>query len=410
MNKLIPGIIPGLARLLLAGWAMAAQAALGEDLCSPLLQHGIYDSFRELSDQASSQTIDREVCEAYNKLQSDKINGAAQATYGLFSGSASVGRDQLEVLGQNRCDRNFSTAAAKALSEKAGRFVSQAAVEAWRDCTTRLIASQTNGGLVVDTKFLGEDLGGTGVTIGLRYAQLPGGTPTSLRIADISVDGKMACSGPLWEKVQGGTKPVEGVKLTDSVQAFQCTRTIARTPFEYAGRLVLAEPVAITVYTGADTVLRKLALVPAYPPLIPYGVGDVVTSMLSPEDFAKAHGPGWVLAEGQSAQGTAWARLTRKLNVPDLRGVFLRGKNHKRSDKTGNPSGDLPLGAYQSDAFQKHRHNLDPRTLNYDGSGSHSLDVREGTTLGRTSETEFAGDQSETRPRSVTINFFIKVD
>lgn len=56
-------------------------------------------------------------------------------------------------------------------------------------------------------------------------------------------------------------------------------------------------------------------------------VGDVKTSCLTETQFQTLHGAAWVLADGRSVVGTAYAALTELTSVPDLRGKFVRGSN-----------------------------------------------------------------------------------
>lgn len=139
-------------------------------------------------------------------------------------------------------------------------------------------------------------------------------------------------------------------------------------------------------------------------------VGDVVASMLSVEQFQSLRGPGWVLADGSAHPASRYAQITGREEVPDLRGVFLRGKDHGRfdADGVGNPGGDLALGERQDDEVRRHHHSVHPLAGVDDGedtgpevSGTDTT-VRAGLTSG------YGGD--ETRPVNVTVNYFIKID
>lgn len=387
------------------------QVAAAQDLCGPLLQHGIYDSFRERTDQANSQLIDREVCDAYSSLKNSSNSASGSASYAGFGAKFGMSNQQLDVIGKNRCEKDYSATASKELIEKAGRYISEPAVEAWKDCTQRVIAAQKNGGLVVDTTYLGEELGGSGLTIGLRNAPAIGSTSGTQTVLITRIEtfprNSLICSGPLVESLNASPA---GVQLGYSIQAFQCTRDLNKEPVQYAGRRVLAVPSSVTIYTAADTVVRKLSLVPAYPPLIPYGVGDIVSSSLTLEQFTITHGTGWRLANGGAVPGTAYSRVTGLTTVPDLRGVFLRGRNYDRRLDMGDPAGDKPVGTYEADELKKHAHKIEPRPMARGAPLNPEYDLATTANLmGRIPETEpFGGN--ETRPRSVVVNFFIKVD
>ena len=96
-------------------------------------------------------------------------------------------------------------------------------------------------------------------------------------------------------------------------------------------------------------------------------VDTIVTSLLDPVQFAKEAGDPptfdlsqskWTLADGKIVSGTTYAALSANSPIPDLRGLFLRGKNNKRGDGHENPEGELALGQFQDDKFQEHMHDF----------------------------------------------------
>ena len=87
-------------------------------------------------------------------------------------------------------------------------------------------------------------------------------------------------------------------------------------------------------------------------------VGTVVMTLLTEFEFQTEMGGGteWRLADGSSAAGTRYNTITGQANLPDMRGVFPRGKNHLRSTSTGDSAGDRSLVSYQADALLQHQH------------------------------------------------------
>ncbi|KAB7728619.1 hypothetical protein F5984_17410 [Rudanella paleaurantiibacter] len=103
-----------------------------------------------------------------------------------------------------------------------------------------------------------------------------------------------------------------------------------------------------------------------------YKVGDVVHSILAPADFYRMHGgmdpygePKWRLMTGQLLSANTDLRklfssqLINGTNLPDARGVFLRGMNEDRSTGSGDAAGNRGIGTYQSDEFKAHNHRTD---------------------------------------------------
>lgn len=135
-------------------------------------------------------------------------------------------------------------------------------------------------------------------------------------------------------------------------------------------------------------------------------IGSIQASLLTETQFQSQFGAGWVLAKGQNVSGSNYANITGSLTVPDLRGVFLRGKNNGRSDGNENPDGESSLGTYQGDQLSSHNHtytrssSVDPGWGQYAaGGGANSNQVAVTSTGG-----------NETRSKNVTVNYFIRIN
>jgi len=153
-------------------------------------------------------------------------------------------------------------------------------------------------------------------------------------------------------------------------------------------------------------------------------VGDVIASMLDGTAFQAERDTTWVLASGQAVPGSDYASLVGP-NVPDLRGVFLRGKSYTRG-ASGNPDGDLAVGTYTADAIRNITGGVNHRNLRIDQFQSENgvLDFKTsenggGGTGG--SAASSAGNinidvsrqvptAADNRPKNVTVNYFIKIN
>lgn len=138
-------------------------------------------------------------------------------------------------------------------------------------------------------------------------------------------------------------------------------------------------------------------------------VGTIIESMLTEAQIQAQSGAGIILADGRDVTGSRYHAITGNTTVPDLRGVFLRGKANGSSRDV-----ERALGNYQEDAFQNHRH------IGYNQMLATVRDLvspTQGNSLDNTS-TRFSGMvdgvtariSSETRPKNVTVNFFIKIN
>jgi hypothetical protein len=139
-------------------------------------------------------------------------------------------------------------------------------------------------------------------------------------------------------------------------------------------------------------------------------VGSVVASMLTEAQFQDEASDGWVIADGRNVSASAYALLTGFTTAPDLRGVFIRGKNDARSSATGNSGGDKALGTYEADQFAAHTHPYLYRVPNAGSGGSDGGGDTDRALSDINSDTSSAGTGTETRPRSVTINYFIRIN
>jgi microcystin-dependent protein len=141
--------------------------------------------------------------------------------------------------------------------------------------------------------------------------------------------------------------------------------------------------------------------------------------------------PGWLLCDGSLVSRTTYANLfavigtsigsgdgSTTFNLPDMRGVFLRGMNGSRSDSFADPDDNATLrvnafsggntgnalGSYQLDQFASHTHGYqyEPNVNGFSGEGTSAPRSPYGT-----AQTSAAGG-NETRPKNVYVNYIIK--
>jgi len=199
-----------------------------------------------------------------------------------------------------------------------------------------------------------------------------------------------------------------------------------------ANRWLGAQPSTI-----ADTLIKKS---------VTYQVGDIKQSILTEPQFKTmlgAEADDWCLADGRDVTGSTYATLTGQNTIPDLRGAFLRmaGSNNVKPGwnggtlggfneyKTARPAGSPFIGNTSSDG--NHTHSLRrylpnswsdgwEKLMNYVAGGFRTING------GNTTYNESAspcgesgnhahtvaitgGGDSETAPRSYSVNWFIKI-
>jgi hypothetical protein len=146
-------------------------------------------------------------------------------------------------------------------------------------------------------------------------------------------------------------------------------------------------------------------------------IGMVVSSMLTEAQFQNLNGTGWVLMDGRSVAGSAYASVTGNASIPDARGMVLRGKNNSRADGNQNPAGDRALGEFEGDQMQGHHHSY--FGANNTGTGSNSFTIQNnifGPFTGAVSSPTNDGTNgpprtgNETRMKNITLNHFIRIN
>jgi hypothetical protein len=149
-------------------------------------------------------------------------------------------------------------------------------------------------------------------------------------------------------------------------------------------------------------------------------VGSIVASMLTESQFAQEVGDPpnfnlgtskWTLADGKPVPGTRYAALRQNEPVPDLRGIFLRGKNHGRNDGKGN-SQEANLGDFQDDQFEDHVHEINRGGTEGSHDGEYALPAYHNTGVPREPTNYIVSGKhgNETRPRNVTVNYYIRIN
>lgn len=96
-------------------------------------------------------------------------------------------------------------------------------------------------------------------------------------------------------------------------------------------------------------------------------VGEIAVSPLTESEFQGQKGSDWVLADGRNIQGSELSKIRGSETCPDLRGVFLKGKDNGRS-----LSDERSLGSYTSD---KTKTPNNPFTTNSNGLHNHSASL-----------------------------------
>lgn len=157
-------------------------------------------------------------------------------------------------------------------------------------------------------------------------------------------------------------------------------------------------------------------------------IGTIQQSLLSETQFTNLQGNCWKLMNGQDVSGSDYAKLIKgdelglNIKLPDARGLFLRAAGTNTTHQKANNSfySGLPVGSFEEDAFQKHKHSFQNGVgwgAGDRGAGFGRADNNSPKNLwGGTVGSPLADGQGsprtsdETRPASISVNYFVKVD
>jgi len=154
-----------------------------------------------------------------------------------------------------------------------------------------------------------------------------------------------------------------------------------------------------------------------------HALGDVRASFLTEAQFTAEVDGTWTLCDGKLVTGSDYEALTGNSSVPDLRGMFLRGKNNGRADGDENPAGDKDLGIFETDnvglVFNKRFDGIGVSIPTQNqvivaDTGVQLPNENIGTGDGAFQENGFNVTKQtsgrDVAPKNVTVNYFIKIN
>lgn len=203
-------------------------------------------------------------------------------------------------------------------------------------------------------------------------------------------------------------------------------------------RIDINKDLSIVINTdnaGPKTVKIPKYVSPEQPKTLEVPVGTIIASIFDYQTFTVLNNQTpifdiikskWAPADGRSVVGSEFGRILT--NVPDLRGVFLRGLNQFYKNGEGaptlsgaqaDPENSRTSGKFQSDTFTKHKHTVGPLNVGHSNIGNGeklnpnwritSDDGPNWQNVNIQQTTNEVGD-AETRPKNVAIYYYIRVN
>jgi len=149
-------------------------------------------------------------------------------------------------------------------------------------------------------------------------------------------------------------------------------------------------------------------------------VGAIISSIIPSKEFLNNEMKKyWVEADGRDVeQDWAYAKLPSKpTKIPDLRGMFLRGRNKfsdfkgERTDKWSDP-GKRNNDGYQDEQIKNHNHRVPFRSqqAGHEGRGRIAAMTSYGVIWYNHASCEMAAGGKETRPKNIAVYYYIRIN
>lgn len=373
-----------------------------QNSCSDLLRDGVFSYVTELTQYNDAASAQIAICSAYQEYKKTNNSVAASGSYAeIFKAGGSYSKEQIEFIGKLYCENDSYEKYANELVSRYQTFVDPNLRAMYETCITA-----NSEGVQIDIN-PSDKKTFESVTISVRELA-PTSSKSRYKVTDIIYDkSKLKLNGELVKAAEKQSRLEQGYSLT-------ATRLdIKNEPFKVGNEQLLANSQQLVIQIENRAITITFPKIYPKPPKVELtkGVGEIVASMLTEEQFLKIYGKDeWMLANGDPAPKNSKYAMFVSPTVPDLRGRFLRGKNYNRNTKSGNSKGDLPLGFSQEDALKKHDHavtiQVDSKS-NWAGGGNIDRIVGTGSTVVRT---DMSAGEEETMPRNVTVNYFIRIN
>lgn len=393
---------------LVAGLAPLRSTA--QDLCADLFRQGYDDENLTLTSQQNFQYLQKTFCsdtaETYAQATSDgfnlgvKILDLVDATLGGKTDESSYTARRTQF-----CSYKLDTATAGAPILGAIKTASAAATAAVKQCfdlhpafSIAITPKDTLDGFAVTVRDNSGDANVTAISADTGALKCDKTLP-----AKVTPPFTFNCTKPqdktLLVSVQSDKGSVSGVEV------YGTDRTIPDMQNAIAALTQAAQ--------SASTPTAATSPAPAASATAPFScLGCIVASVLAEKDFQQANGDAWALCQGQSIAGSKLAEATGAQNAPDLRGVFLRGRNDGRFPSTGKGEvAEHNLGAYTPDTVGPHQHKIMVAgSSTQPGGPTISSAISPHASLEESTLVRPWDGATETQPKNVTVNYYCKIN
>jgi hypothetical protein len=389
-----------------------APITIGQD-CNAILAQGLRNVQVSKSQDAAVATKYYNNCGLDFSKVSDEILVATEAeVFGYWGGHGNVTRTQREEKLHQWCITNKEYAESHHQAYNEGQSIFAPSVTAWDNCNK--LASHSIEILPLITP---DDR-----TVDIKVGYTGPGHDVKLQKIDKNA---FTCS---IASNRGAAITLPYVLSPDLVN-IHCERDAPKPETVGDSHYKVLPRGTISIGTGGDTL--QLFFAEQYNPELPEAAAAqmrsnieslkqalsnnclscIQPSVLPEPKFQAMNGSGWVLCAGQDMKDSKLAKLIGETKVPDLRGVYLRGKKYDRSlPAEFKDVADIELGTYSKDAIGPYQPKI---RVYHPGSGQVGggilWDGGKEFLLTTDSLVPETRDAPETQPKNVTVNYYCKV-
>ena len=385
--------------------------------CGFLIRDGIRNFYKTHTYSRDYSESKDKICEAYSSyIQNNNLTTAKVKYAKVFKGGGSYSKNKIEKIGKWACDESWSVDEFLQNNQAYTSIIDPNWADVISNCINATANSISYKIVQSDDPYLGD------ISISIKGTAGSGQKHPKI-VAVVGDSNDFIFSGDVTNSSSNLDISLEEKAFTLNIKRKDLDNT---KPIIVAGQKVLGKSKTLTIGISNGQSIQIVY------PTIPYektvqltkGVGEIVTSLLDQDEFYNLYNKNsemWSLADGSTApHGTSFRQYLDRTNplangkIPDLRGVFLRGYNHNRNDGKGNPN-PTAIGEHQMDGYANHTHQY----YKYDEEGNKSYLFVTNTpnhstwpyASGANKKTGGAiGHGAETRPRNVTVNFFIRIN
>lgn len=398
--------------------------ALGQS-CDALLTHGLYNVSIATSERSYKAAEYGKICssdyESSGEATQKQIQGGL--SYAGFGASAASGKSESSWAEAQKeyCETNENNVEEDEGMRAESRQIYDRGIQAWERCV-----ELSSRNVLIDFVVSESSANATTVTYGISYT---GAGTSGIELTGIYIrpEDTFTCEGQVGKNKQN-VQVDENTRrpITPQNLSITCERNATGQGANEGSTFY--KQAAISIHTTdrnldaffpgikvasspkEQELEARIAALELPNPALELPVGTILSSILGPEQFLLLHGEDWILADGREVSSTAYAEITKSTNVPDLRGMFLRGINLDRNDEYADPDSSRSAGSLQDDELISHVHQYGWMEIGGDCSTDKCFEWGDGANRKyHNSESEAAGGL-ETRPTNVAVYYYIKVN